>query len=475
MSLSPANPRMRSGQSMLPLLWIVPAVVSLMVNIDTDIWHILNNGRWVLSNGFYGTEPFTVHAGMSYIPQQLLSDVLFYLSYRFGGMGGVVFLSSLTFLMIWVLASKTMEASGAGKAMSVFVPCLLSVPCAMFCCTRPWLFSGLLLETELLCLARWRNGKRRSAFFLPLIACALVNFHMTMYWMSFILAMPFAAEAVLCFIRSKDVSPLKSIAASLALCLHAGLLNPYGIKAPLIVFRATSAQTSGTVVEMRPILPGIPVWSPVFLACFILFISAVLIRDRGRWMLSDILLCLGTVFMGILHLRMSFFVFLAAPVFLASSLPVLTEKKRIPMLLYAVPAAAWLAAAISMAYSEIPGPLPEGLEEAVASISEKDSGEGVYTDYECGAYAEWEGLRCSFDARAEVFLYPMNGQKDYFEEWHELIFGELDIGGYLDRYGLGYAITDDREEIRVSEFLSESPGWRLIEKTAGISAWERIK
>lgn len=68
-------------------------------DLNNDIWFILNSGRYVLQNGFPYTEPFTIHEGMSFVMQQWLSGVIFWIDYSAFGEIGLY----LVVILIYVL------------------------------------------------------------------------------------------------------------------------------------------------------------------------------------------------------------------------------------------------------------------------------------------------------------------------------------------------------------------------------------
>lgn len=72
------------------LYFNIPLILVLLFRVNyNDTWFLLNHGRYILNNGFPSIEPFTIHNNFSFIMQQWLSSVIFYLSYSILGKYGL--------------------------------------------------------------------------------------------------------------------------------------------------------------------------------------------------------------------------------------------------------------------------------------------------------------------------------------------------------------------------------------------------
>ena len=63
------------------LLLLIPLVYYFLTKfkLNNDFWFLINTGKEILKNGFINVEPFTIHSGFAFVPQQWLTDVVFYL------------------------------------------------------------------------------------------------------------------------------------------------------------------------------------------------------------------------------------------------------------------------------------------------------------------------------------------------------------------------------------------------------------
>ena len=86
----------------LYLLYFIPFIIyfKTIIQIGLDIWYMINEGRYILNNGFPYIDVFTFHEGFKLVIQQWLSNIIFYLVYKLIGEKGLVLFSFLIFILI---------------------------------------------------------------------------------------------------------------------------------------------------------------------------------------------------------------------------------------------------------------------------------------------------------------------------------------------------------------------------------------
>ncbi|MFQ8643288.1 MAG: hypothetical protein ACLR92_03290, partial [Bacilli bacterium] len=84
------------------MLLLIPIVYCFCANcyLNNDSWFLFNYGSYVLENGFPTIEPFTMHENFSFVMQQWLSAIIFYLTYSNLGKIGLALLVTLVFALI---------------------------------------------------------------------------------------------------------------------------------------------------------------------------------------------------------------------------------------------------------------------------------------------------------------------------------------------------------------------------------------
>ena len=84
----------------------------------------------------------------------------------------------------------------------------------------------------------------------------------------------------------------------------------------------------------------------------------------------------------------------------------------------------------------------------------------LWTGYNDGPYAEFQGIPCYMDARAEVFKPKLNHQKDVMEEYCSLLWGKLDYRDFVTRYPFTHFLTTDLDPLYVN--LKNDPRFELL-------------
>ena len=84
------------------LFFIIPIIICIIktINLDNDIWFLLNHGKYVLSHGIPTIEPFTIHSNLSFVMQQWLTSSIFWIIYKNIGPWGLVGLVQLVNILI---------------------------------------------------------------------------------------------------------------------------------------------------------------------------------------------------------------------------------------------------------------------------------------------------------------------------------------------------------------------------------------
>jgi hypothetical protein len=225
-----------------PLLWlglvlsITLAIAFLLTVTPQDFWWYLRIGHDTLSAGAVPTVDaltFT-QAGMPVVYHSWAAAVVFWLTFKAGGLTLVVFLRglllALTFSLLWLTARRF----GAGRLGAALVLLMAVMASSNNWSVRPQLFAYPLFALALYLLYRWHKGDSRAAWGLPLISLLWVNLHG-----SFVLLVLLAGTALL-FGRGDR----RSMALAAAGVLLATLVNPRGFGSWTYVYNSLHAASS---------------------------------------------------------------------------------------------------------------------------------------------------------------------------------------------------------------------------------------
>lgn len=102
------------------------------------------------------------------------------------------------------------------------------------------------------------------------------------------------------------------------------------------------------------------------------------------------------------------------------------------------------------------------LAKSVDIIQQDAGGNSIclWTGYDDGPYAEFQGIPCYMDTRAEVFKPKLNHQKDVMEEYCSLVYGKLDYRDFVTRYPFTHFLTTDLDPLYVN--LKNDPRFELL-------------
>jgi hypothetical protein len=217
------------------LVLIVFALVATMWSLDmtgaiqADTWLTLLGGREITSHGIPHHDTLAVIShGRDWIDQQWLSQVLFYELYRLGGMGLLLRLNLVLFMLPLGLALWAARRSGASPARIL----LVGIPALLLTGTfvRAQVLSQILfVPLFLLLLRESRRPSRRVLLAFPILLL-WANLHGAVVVGAALVAALGASELLREARRSRRVTPAAARAAALLtapwLCLFA---TPYGL------------------------------------------------------------------------------------------------------------------------------------------------------------------------------------------------------------------------------------------------------
>ena len=97
-----------------------------------------------------------------------------------------------------------------------------------------------------------------------------------------------------------------------------------------------------------------------------------------------------------------------------------------------------------------------------------DTGVRMYTDFNCGSYAEWKGFRCYADPRAEVFLKSVNGKEDILAEIWDTMHGKAGVTELQEKYNfdywlvqIGYTLDSQLGNRKAFDLICENDDYRV--------------
>lgn len=434
------------------LYFFIPFILSILVSThyDNDIWFLLNQGRYIIENGFPHIDPFTIHENLTFVVQQWLSASLFYSIYHFfGAIGLSLLMIGINLLILYFLYKLCLLISNNRAHLAIFFTILVDILLLMnFIQIRPQIFTYLILLILMYVLEKYqRERKRLYLLFLPLLSLLEINLHASMWFMLFLFLLPYVIEIVIHDYQRKGLKDSYPLLISIGIMLLVGLINPYGIDAITYIFTSYgNSSINEFVQEMQvPQLTtsiGLIIYITIFSVYFIYLIS-----KKRTIKIKYLCLTIGTTYLALTsHKSFAFFL-------LGGVLPLVcgvkeyfsvTETPKIKKTPYQQGAIVFLLLVSSVVFISLPHQLTNPLEPHIDYLLSDYEEESIilYTGFTEGGYAEYRGLKTYIDPRAEIFLKANNHQKDIFQEYYDLQKGKLLPEKFISTYSFTHLIVN---------------------------------
>lgn len=297
---------MRNNERIIVL--IITALVllaSARTALDTDMWWHMRAGELTLSQGNPVLVDFFsfTRQGVPWVNHSWLAQVLLYESYKILGFWGLSALVSLTVTTSVVLVYYQMAGAPLARA---FLLVLTSSVAAVVWSPRPQIFSLVLFALLGLLLHRYREGKAKNLWYLPLLFVAWSNLHG-----GYVLGLILIGVVVTGEIANRWLSPETVPMAwprvwklSVILCISAAVVvvNPNGFKMWQVPFETVNQVGIQQLIEewASPDFHQLT-QQPFLWLLFSTFVVMVLTRRRSD--MVDVLVFVIFAYMGLTSRR----------------------------------------------------------------------------------------------------------------------------------------------------------------------------
>ena len=441
----------------LCLYFNIPLLLVLLWRVEyNDIWFLLNHGEYVLNNGFPSIEPFTIHQGFSFVMQQWLSSVIFYLSYSLLGKYGLLILTLLvTGYIIFISYKLCMLLSDNRSSLSVLISTIVTtLLAATFITSRPHIFTFAIIITEIYLLEKYiKEDNKKYLYPLPILSLLEINLHASMFFMQFAFLLPYLIDSFKYKIGPLESSGYKKKPFFITtICmLLVGLINPYGINAITYIFSSYGNSYINSIVEeMAPAVIGDSVGNiSIFIIFVIVFIYMFYRKNNIKPRYFYLLI--GTIYLTLSSEKGLAYLIIGGILPFSYYLKPLFKKDKVKekvkpykyILSSCCLAIIGLLVVVGTNGMTFTYKFKDGIDYLLEN--EKSSDITLYTGYAEGAYPEWKGIKCYIDPRAEIFLKGNNKKEDIMREYYLLQIGSLDIEEFLEKYKFSHLLVIERD------------------------------
>jgi hypothetical protein len=458
-----------SFPAMLGML-LVGAVFAIerAFHVDPDLWWHIKTGELIISTHRWATtDPYSYTSfGAPWMSCEWLGDVFFAAVYRFGGLIGLqsllIVLSSSVILALYGFATLR---SGNCKAGFIASAVLLVLADGSFN-LRPQMLGYFFLVLTLSALERFRQGKQRTVWLLPILFLIWINTHG-----SWVIGLGTVALFIASGLVSFQTGSLeaqrwtKSERLRLETVFLVSLvvipITPYGVRLAAYPFTvASSLPVSVARILEWQVMPFNIVIGKIFLTLLLGFFLAQ-VAFRFSWRLHELLLFLFGCAMACLHVR---FLLLFVPFFAPIAATILTrwtpsynEAKDKYILNFALMA----GIVIAMVHYF---PSQSDMEKKVADqfpvhaleyVRQHSVPGPLFNSYGFGGYMIESGFKTFVDGRSELFE-----QTGVLGDYMHITFLQPGALKVLNGYGIRSCLLERDEPL--STVLSSLSDWQKV-------------
>lgn len=346
--------RIFSFQALLAALLIGGVVGSIFLNLrhaasplpgqsqlsvfEGDTWWHLAVGEQILrTHAWPAVDHYSFTAsGDPWIAYEWLGDIVMAAADHAGGLKGLAILYvSLTVILVLLMFSYAYTRSRSGKA--AFVACALLLPLAAVSFTlRPQLLGYIFLLLTLILLERYRQGKQKSLWILPVVFLVWVNTHGTFVFGFALLGLYWASGLVdfkIGGIRAERWSEAQRRHLSLVtlLSLAASVITPYGTRLAAYPLQMAFYEPVNIASFLEWRSPDFGAFYGKMFLAMILLILLVALVARIEYRLEELGLLLFGIYAACLHMRfIIMFAIIFAPILaslIARAMPAYDARK----------------------------------------------------------------------------------------------------------------------------------------------------
>jgi hypothetical protein len=482
------------------LLALIPFLVKKAVP-DTDTFFLAATGRYIVENGIVPTiNPFVIHEEFSIVIQQWGFDVMIYQLYNNFGNHGLFVYVLIAYTAMLVLLYKYIglfTKNAWTRALVMLISGGIFLP---FATARPTSFTILSILSLMYCVEQYtRTEKIKYLIPLPIISLIQINMHSSIWPMMFVLIVPYIFPHNV-YNKTEMLPAIKQwfkkyrwLLLTMLLMIAAGLINPNGLNGILYVFKSYGNVASKCgIQELAPPMitqtMGILCIASIVALTVFVTINGKKIKDGLPSLYNEITrfyMAAGTIILACMHLRNSWYLIVGVMPMIAIMLDKLpappiahkeqTNAKRLMKVIatFLIPCLLSVLLCYATPYAQLTGGdtefAPREATKYLNTLDKKDI--KLYTEFNNGAFMEWEGYQVYFDARPELFSIEINQKEDVLTEYMELQNGTLDYGKFLNKYNFTHLIVTNKT---MQMYLKYSDNYKTIVEGNGYILFERV-
>lgn len=424
-----------------------------------DFWWHIKVGEHVIETGNVPTKDvfswYGTSVGLNWTAHEWLSDVIFYIIFRFTGSTGIFLLSifgagALYFLM-WHEGRAYLELN---MLLSGIFFSLFAVLTSLFFYGRPHIFSFFLLFFELKILYRYfDNPQYKGIWALPFIAIVWSNLHGGSSNLTYVLCLVFLVVGMFDFcygrIEAKKLDNKAIVRlATVTIATVAGLLvNPIGYRVLVYPYTNLSDSLSMSVISEWQAPDAKLIGNLILYFLPIVLMTIGIIGENKKIRMIDLVIMLAFLLLFFRSARFIILWYIAAAFYAFRYMPELSVK---PISSKIEKSAVWvlvggllvcvIGSGVETVNTYRDGKLiSKAISDQAITAIKNDAPEKLFNDYNLGEALIYNDMPVFFDARADLYAQD-NIMADgvslmYLEQANKINDAVyVDVEGIIERY-----------------------------------------
>ncbi len=485
-------------------------ILAISTHVDPDLFFLINGGREVLDKRHVPHMLFnTIHDGFHTIMQQWLTCVMDAAAYNIAGFLGVKIIAGICYLIITTFLYLFIRDNVKNDSFRFLALSLALLPVGYYMNGRPWEISICIACAFIYFSNRYsKSGNWKWLIAWPLLSLLSANFHSVLWIVLICFGFTYVCPGLMTFKTvstiKRDLIPelkeKKTAGLFYLLMLPMAFLNPNGAENLTYLFNSynkISTEAQLTISEVAK--PAVLSISGVCALISILFIGYYIKVHWTDCNWQVVYLAAGTVILEMTHVRNMWIGSIGALPLICEVLndwdteddiEIKTDSKLLKALLFisekitskgliSVIAVALITVITALGIFTIRG----GAEEKDSTFSPvlaADYLDGqsedvvLFTGFNNGAYLAFRGYNVYMHAQPELYEKVINGKKDVYEEFQELMTDpDYDFAGFIDSYGFNYLCIE--KNTYLYQYVKYNSDYEFVVDTDEYVLAKRIK
>jgi len=411
-------------------LSIYAVAQSLVHNPDSDVFFIIDEGRYIFINHAIPNEAYWyINGGLHTMFQQWLCALVNYIAYMLGKDWGMVVLgllfNGLLLLTLYKYGKETLNDKVLGLNAAIF--CWIALN--KFISTRPYAVTISLSLMQMLILRNFSKKEKPTAKeFLIFIAETCGIFIFMANWQASNILYPILF--MLCFIprfKNKKFSVNWRVLVAMIIGVVSTLLNPCGLEGTLYLLHSKDYLAPFNIIECAP--PKLlSVYSFMILLVVCLTVYGLIKRNLTS---DEFFLAFGCVFMSCIFMRCCWTLVLPLIPFIRN-VKFTPSSNSIMKIGYTLVGFVCISQIVIFCFG-----WNDERRQMIKVLPEPEK-TVLYTDFNSGTLFLIDNYKIYYDSRPELIGSAIAGENAFFDEAVSTWNGSADLEKFIAKYGFNY-------------------------------------